>query len=195
MHTDITLIAHTIWARKFKAKANISSRKLFLAGQKIAGNLGLDMLLHYVTQDKNIFISKAPANPSGLLHLASASPAHAPLHTSRLDFLLLPCPPSSLLFSTRFNLTSIHTGKIKRLHPHKSLDHPCLCCWWQSHKHMGSALSAWCNIKTPGMSFPNAGEKDLLQAPGVAKPSISHLLPSHLPFQVSNIQLPVHWQS
>lgn len=28
------------------------------------------------------------------------------------------------------------------------------------------------------MSFPNAGEKDLLQAPGVAKPSISHLLPS-----------------
>lgn len=43
---------------------------------------------------------------------------------------------------------------------------------------MGSTLSAWCDIKTPGMSFPNAGEKGLLQAPGVAKPSISHLLPS-----------------
>lgn len=52
MYTDITLIAHAIWARKFKAKANISSRKLFLAGQKIAGNSGLDMLLHYITQNK-----------------------------------------------------------------------------------------------------------------------------------------------
>lgn len=52
MYTDITLIAYATIATKFKAKANISSRKLFLTGQKIAGNSGLDMLLHYVTQDK-----------------------------------------------------------------------------------------------------------------------------------------------
>lgn len=58
MYTDITLIAYAIWATKFKAKANISSRKLFLAGQKIAGNSGLDMLLHYVTQDKIFLFPK-----------------------------------------------------------------------------------------------------------------------------------------
>lgn len=69
-----------------------------------------------------------------------------------------------------------------------------LCCSCQSHKHTGSTISAWCDIKTPGMSFPNSREKDLLQAPRTAEPSISHLLPSHLPFQASNIQLPGHWQ-
>lgn len=52
MYTDIILIAYATWATKLKAKANISSRKLFLTGQKIAGNSGLDMLLYYVTQDK-----------------------------------------------------------------------------------------------------------------------------------------------
>lgn len=52
MYTEITLNVHAIRARKFTAKAKISSRKLSLAGQKIAGDSALDMLLHYIRQDK-----------------------------------------------------------------------------------------------------------------------------------------------
>lgn len=113
MYTDITLITLAIRARKFKAKVNISSRKLFLAGQKIAGISGLDMLLHYVTQDKIFPFPKQLPTQAGSCTRQARAQLKAPLKTSSLGFCLPPCPPSSVL-STRFNFASIHTGKIKR---------------------------------------------------------------------------------
>lgn len=147
MYTDITLITLAIRARKFKAKVNISSRKLFLAGQKIAGISGLDMLLHYVTQDKIFPFPKQLPTQAGSCTRQAQAQLKGPLETSSLDFCLPPCPPSSLLLSTRFNFASIHAGKIERLHPHESLDHPCLCVAggkvtsiWDPHSQLGGTL-------------------------------------------------------
>lgn len=159
MYTDITLIAYAIWATKFIAKANISSRKLFLTGQKIAGNSGLDMLLHYITEDKIFSFPK---------HLPTQAGSCTQQEWAQLMPLckwagwISPCI-SSLLIFTGFNFASIHTRKIKRdLVPKKVWSCMSLCWWWQNHRYMRFMLLAWCNVKTPAMSLPKSREKDSL---------------------------------
>lgn len=113
MYTEITWNTRSTRARKFTTKAKISSRKLSLAGQKIAGDSSLDMLLHYIRQDKIFpFPEHLPAQAGSCAcqeraRLTSLREAEAWISSCALAHL-------SCSLSTRLNFLCIQTERIKR---------------------------------------------------------------------------------